>query len=154
MREWSERELELLARYYPEKGPSWEGWAKVLDNRSPRAVMCMAFNIGAKYRKPGSWSAEEDEVIRLHYPVKPKGWGGWRRLLPNRTRKQVCLRAWQLGVKSPKGEGWTDKDRKDLIQSVYGVSARTGHPFLGCVKELNNVVNREKRARQRAKEEE
>lgn len=150
--EWQEWETELLRRHYPKRGARWDGWEKLLPSRTPRSIGRKASELGVKSAR--YWTPEEDEALRLHYQTKPKGWEGWRKVLPNKTRRQMTERAWKLGIKSPRGGrlgGWTDEDRRDLVLSVRGVAERTGHPFIGCVKELNNIRLRQSEARRAAK---
>lgn len=135
--EWTQEEIDALREHYPEHGARWDEWRRILPGRTERTITKMASKHGIRYRR--WWTEEEDEVLRLHYPSKPKGWPGWKRLLPGKTRKQMNNRAALLGIKCPRGEGWTDAQRRDLVLSVNGVATRTGHTFLGCVKELNNL---------------
>lgn len=136
-RPWSQEELSRLSEHYPAHGATWDGWGRLLPERTEFAVSRMANKRGLRHGR--FWTAEEDAALRTHYPSKPKDWPGWRRVLPGKDRKQMARRAQALGIKSPRGEGWTPDQRRDLVLSVRGVAMRTGHPFLGCVKELNNL---------------
>ncbi len=142
-RTWTNEEVDVLREHYPEHGARWDGWGRLLPGRSEASITHAAERWGVRHRR--YWTEGEDEVLRTHYPSKPMGWPGWKRLLPGRTRKQVRNRAAMLGLKCPRGEGWTDAQRRDLILSVNGVATRTGHTFLGCVKELNNLRDRHER---------
>ena len=146
--EWQEWEIELLRRHYPKRGARWDGWETLLPSRTPCSIERKASALGV--RSARFWTSEEDRILRLYYETKPKGWGGWRKVLPNKTRRQVTERAGRLGIKSPRRGrlgGWTDEDRRDLVLSVRGVAERTGHPFTGCINELNNIRKRRDKAR-------
>ncbi len=143
-RPWSQEELSRLREHYPKHGASWGGWGRLLPGRTECAVRRMASKQGLRHGR--YWTAGEDAALRAHYPSKPKGWPGWGWLLPGKTRKQMNSRAALLGIKCPRGEGWTDAQRRDLVLSVRGVSMRTGHTFLGCVNELNNLRKRSDKA--------
>ena len=45
---WKRAEEDLLREYYPEYGPSWDGWAEVLPNRTKGAISSRATFIGIK----------------------------------------------------------------------------------------------------------
>lgn len=62
--EWTTRQDELLERYYPEHGPSWDGWERLLPGRTCRAIAKQASKIGVRclYRGPKSWTKAEDRV--------------------------------------------------------------------------------------------
>lgn len=148
---WQAWEDELVSRHYPKRGTAWEGWETLLPARTRNSIGRRAGELGVKSAR--FWTPEEDEVLRLYYPTKPKEWDGWRRVLPGKTRQQMTERAWKIGIKSPRGGrlgGWTDEDRRDLVLSVRGVAERTGHPFTGCIKELNNIRLRQDRKRKGA----
>lgn len=135
---WTADEVEVLEEHYRKHGAKWDGWDGLLPRRSQNAINKKASALGIVHER--YWTPEEDNVLRMHYESKTKSWKGWRELLPNKTRKQQKDRAQQLGLKSPHGKGsWTDGQRKRLILAVRSVSLETGHTFLGCVKELNNM---------------
>ena len=50
------------------------------------------------YGRGLSWTPEEDEAVRMHYPLHGPNWDGWAALLPGRTPKAVTQRASVLGV--------------------------------------------------------
>lgn len=138
---WSDGEVTELRRYYRKKGSRWEGWKTLLPRRSIHAIETKAYSLGLRHER--YWTPEQDEILRLYYENKNKYWDGWRRVLPGKTRKQMSDRAWHLGLKSPHAE-WTDDERRRLVLAVNSVSKETGHTFLGCVKELNNMRLRSK----------
>ena len=39
---WTAEEIAALKEHYPERGPSWEGWADLLQDRSTGAITAMA----------------------------------------------------------------------------------------------------------------
>lgn len=59
---WSMDEDELIRRWYPEKGPSWEKWAEMLPGRTYKAINVRAGRIGVRcdYRGPRTWTKSED----------------------------------------------------------------------------------------------
>lgn len=61
---WATWENELLHKWYPEFGPSWDRWAELLPNRTYKARVNQAAKIGAKYRYrgPKSWTKAEDRL--------------------------------------------------------------------------------------------
>ena len=62
--DWSEHEEYLIRKWYPEKGPSWDAWRKMLPNRTYRAIQQHANRLGVKciYRGPKSWTKSEDRT--------------------------------------------------------------------------------------------
>lgn len=44
------------------------------------------------------WTEDEDEAVKLHFPLHGSKWEGWKTLLPRRTDKAVSVRAHVLGV--------------------------------------------------------
>lgn len=59
---WTPEENEHIWKWYPEKGPKWEGWSKLLPLRSEKAIQQHASKIGVRciYRGPQSWRRSED----------------------------------------------------------------------------------------------
>lgn len=43
---WTDSEDELIRSAYPEHGPTWDGWAELLPNRSRRAIGLRASRLG------------------------------------------------------------------------------------------------------------
>lgn len=135
---WTAGEVAVLKEHYRKHGAFWEEWDRLLPNRTRNAINKKASALGIAHER--YWTPEEDAVLEMHYENKPGSWKGWRELLPHKTRKQQKDRAQQLGLISPHGKGgWNDHQRKRLILAVRSVSLETGHTFLGCVKELNNM---------------
>lgn len=62
--DWTTRQEGLLERYYPEKGPSWEGWAELMPGRTRQAISQHAHKMGLRclYRGPKSWTKAEDRL--------------------------------------------------------------------------------------------
>ena len=44
------------------------------------------------------WTPEEDEALRLHYPLHGPDWEAWKVILPGRTDKAISQRASVLSV--------------------------------------------------------
>lgn len=62
--DWTTRDEQLIERHYPEHGPSWDGWEKLLPNRTPNAISNRAYRLGVRclYRGPKSWTKAEDRM--------------------------------------------------------------------------------------------
>jgi hypothetical protein len=52
-RKWTEEEDELIRLYYPEHGPSWSGWAKLMPERdaSKDSIAHRANHLGIKRKR-------------------------------------------------------------------------------------------------------
>lgn len=44
------------------------------------------------------WTEDEDEFIRLNYPLNGPYWDGWDKVLLGRSPKAISMRAMRLGV--------------------------------------------------------
>jgi hypothetical protein len=62
--------------------------------RPPEALRSRAFYLNLRMRK--TWSLEEDEILRAHYPRTPVPVFAW--LLPGRTDRNIYHRAGVLGI--------------------------------------------------------
>lgn len=62
--DWTTGEEDALRRYYPEHGPSWDGWGKMLPRRSRNSISQHACKLGVKclYRGPKSWTKAQDRM--------------------------------------------------------------------------------------------
>lgn len=45
-----------------------------------------------------AWSREDDDALRLHYPLYGPSWDGWEEVLPGRTTSAISSRAKLLGI--------------------------------------------------------
>lgn len=45
---WSAAEDAMLVAHYPERGPSWRGWADLLPGRSKKSIITRAGRLGVK----------------------------------------------------------------------------------------------------------
>lgn len=69
--------------------------------------------MGAKYRGPfKEWGEGELALVREHYPQRGSRWGGWARLLPDRSPSAISHKASDLGLKHQKS--WTDTEEAVL----------------------------------------
>lgn len=61
---WSQDEDDLIRKWYPEEGPAWSEWGRLLPLRSYRAIQQRASKIGVGciYRGPRSWRKSEDRA--------------------------------------------------------------------------------------------
>ena len=109
---WSEEQLGILRREYPKVA----GRCTVLIGRSRAQVRRKAGMLGIKFVgqgfREGQWTAEEDEIIRQHYPRG--GTAACLPFLPTRSKSAARDRAHHLGVKCPRENIpciWTDEER-------------------------------------------
>ena len=91
---WTAEEIAVLREHYPTGGS--EAVAKLLPNRSRKAIKMHALVIGVGAKKAGPWTAEHDEVIRQHYAARGSAFVAE---MVGRTVLAVRYRARQLGVK-------------------------------------------------------
>lgn len=105
-RKWSEREVDIIKRYYPTEG---RAVAKRLPGRSEQAVSTEAQKLGARF--VGIWTGEQDAIIKEKYPTQ----GSDIPELSQYTRRQICSRAALLGVSR---EYWS-KAEDDILVEKY-----------------------------------
>lgn len=134
---WTEEDLKYLKENYPTNKTS--DVAQHL-NRSEHAVRLKAEELGIRKQKkiPKSyhkstkvrtWTPEEEEYLRKHYPTEDVALIA-KRL--NRTPLSVYGKANYLGIK--RGSFWTDKE-VDILKFLY-LETRTS------VKEIARILNR------------
>ena len=87
------------------------------------------------------WTAEEDALVREHYPSHGATWEGWRELLPNRSLNAIRVHANGLGtlaskdviaannaraVESSTRHSWTEAEIAELATwyPLHGMSWR------------------------------
>lgn len=99
-RPWSKEETEALRLYYPEHGPSWDGWEELLPGRTQGSIRTRAGLLGLTASRSSTWTKEEEELLREHYPYQGPSWEKWGHLLPGRTRGQITKAANALGLKA------------------------------------------------------
>lgn len=87
---WTADEDELLRELYPEHGPSWDGWRRVLPTRSRWAVKSRAKKLGL--RANATWTAEEEELLRELYPKRAYRGRQWLEVFPGTTWAQSTRR--------------------------------------------------------------
>lgn len=68
--EWSADELLALVDQYPRHGFDWEGWRRLLPNRSKRSVMAMASSLGIRHGSKIPKAMEESDSCKLLRMVK------------------------------------------------------------------------------------
>lgn len=49
--DWTEGEIAVLMAHYVSKGPGWEGWARLLPNRTYDAIHTKASSLGISYER-------------------------------------------------------------------------------------------------------
>lgn len=70
---WTKEDVALLELYYPEHGPSWDGWTELLPNRSVNAITSMArsFGIRKATKKPKPSPDLAHRVVRFELRPDP-----------------------------------------------------------------------------------
>jgi hypothetical protein len=102
---WSVADILLLTQWYPRRGS--KGLAKMLG-RSERAINHKAFHMGLKCNltpkqyngRKNRWTQEELNILHKNYPL-----GGivtCIKLLPNRTKNAIWVKAIKEGLSSPR----------------------------------------------------
>lgn len=95
---WTTEEDNILKENY-EQG-KWDVIFSALPNRSHSAIVHRANRLGLsqdRQWKKRSWTEEEEEILREHYPNKPQQ--DLMKLLPNRSWGEITLRASRLHLK-------------------------------------------------------
>lgn len=126
---WTPNEDELLREHYPEHGPSWDGWRRVLPTRSRRAVQTRAKKLGIKVQT--GWTAEEEELLRELYPKRAYRGRQWLEVFPGHTVDSIYKKAQHMGLQSPgRGQEWSQEwpkpVRDDLRQGVSQLAKELG----------------------------
>lgn len=87
---------------------------------------------------PPRWTAREDQLIAENIE-RTASWGGWRKLLPGRTRGAIEMRL----VKVRRGEAsekpWTDAQRRSLLGHAAAMARDSGHTVAECAAELERL---------------
>lgn len=62
--DWDDEKDAVVKTYYPEHGPAWDGWERLIPGVSEKAVAMRAGRLGVKckYRGPKSWTKAQDRV--------------------------------------------------------------------------------------------
>lgn len=122
---WMPDEDELLRDLYPEHGPSWDGWMRVLPTRSRRAVVTRANKLGM--RAQTGWTAEEEELLRKLYTKRAYRGRQWLEVFPGHTLGSIYKKAQHMGLRSPvRGQEWPRAVRDDLRQGVSQLADELG----------------------------
>lgn len=117
--EWSDDELSVLDKYYPQIG---QKVAEMLPRRTVTACQKKAVQRGLSYRPEKvsrsrtvcRWSAEELDILRKNYP---KMRAETYRLLPNRTKMACMKMAASLGLESTNNHWSTEED--NILRQNY-----------------------------------
>lgn len=144
---WTPDEDDILRELYPEHGPSWDGWMKVLPTRSRRAVMTRANRLGM--RANAKWTAEEEELLRELYPKSVYRGRQWLEVFPGHELGSIYKRAQRMGLRSPgRGQAWPKPVRADLRRGVSKLAEELGvseSDVSRRVRELMHVFDKEQR---------
>lgn len=101
---YTPQERQILLKHYSSEGP--KGCLAMMPGRTYQGIVTFANSLGLKVtpgmrRKPQSiWSAEEDAIVREHYPLG--GSIACIPLLPNKHRGQIHSRGNILGLRAPR----------------------------------------------------
>ena len=121
--DWSEKEKDILKKYYPTIGIKCK---KYLNRRSEKSIIIEAGRLGLSQKRI-DWSEEEIELLKKHYPhigtkVQNK--------LKDKSIPSIRNKAMQLGIKYL-GNIWSEND-DEILKKYY--------PIIGCEckKYLNN----------------
>lgn len=74
-----------------------------------------------------AWTDEEREALRRHYPKHRSGkWGGWKRVLPNRSPTSIMRQAVKLGLTKKKrtNRPWSDEETAELLRFAIDFTRR------------------------------
>lgn len=144
---WTPDEDELLRELYPEHGPSWDGWRRVLPTRSRHAVKSRVKILGVKTQN--RWTIEDDELLRELYPKRACRGRQWLEVFPGHTVGSIYKRARRLGLQSPgRGQEWPKPVRDDLRKGVSQLADELGvseSDVSRRVRELMHVFDKEQR---------
>lgn len=146
---WTKKEIRILKKYYPHKGKriDWKLITSLLPNRTKSSIMkrVSVLGISNKYRKlkiekaqievrkssetkKGSvWTNQEEQILKDNYSQKGKvNWKTLQKLLPNRTKASISMRASELKV-TQKHRTWKQQKkvdgRKNRIVPRYQIEA-------------------------------
>lgn len=122
---WTPEEDDLLRKHYPAHGPSWDGWKKLLPNRTNWSVENRASKLGL--RAPGRWTPEEEELLRELYPKRAYRGRQWLEVFPRHTMCSVYKKAQNMGLQSSgRRQEWPRAVRDDLKQGVSQLAEELG----------------------------
>lgn len=144
---WTPDEDELLRELYPEHGPSWDGWRRVIPTRSRRAVQTRAKKLGIKVQT--GWTAEEEELLRELYPKSAYRGRQWLEVFPGHELSAIYKKAQHMGLRSPgRGQAWPKPVRADLRRGVSQLAKELGvseNDVSRRVRKLMYVFDKEQR---------
>lgn len=134
--EWTERETELLVKYYPDMdtetlvltflpGKTAKQAARKAGRMGLRKSPAYIRAANAGPRK-NAWTQAEDDVLRANYGAL--GPAGVQDMLPRRTYQAVQARACQLKLTTPRGKDTTDKKGNGSMTNKTAANA-PGYEF-------------------------
>lgn len=149
---YTDKEREIVARFYPKHGPSWEGWANLLPGRNTRSITKAASRLGIHPQR-AMWTEAEDAKLQAHYPEHGPRWDGWPDILPGRDENAISRRASRLGIrKRPKARPcvsrsgsagkWSREQDEYLLHQLAAIARRTGHNAYEVVERMNELQGR------------
>ena len=122
-KKWTDEEIELLKKYYPELG---QDCIKYLPNRTTSSIISKASDLKIKYDNNPKWTDKEVELLKKYYPEM--GINCFK-YLPKKDKTSISNKAKILKIRYNNDQKWTDKEI-ELLKKYY--------PEMGsnCVKYL------------------
>lgn len=138
---WTPEEDAILEEHWEEHGVKWDGWKKLLPDRSPTKIRNRAAALGIRASTRATWSEKDDDLLRKFVPEKGLDPVFWKKKIPNRTFSAITNRVYRLGlsVKSRSAQ-WDDVERDILAEHTYSAAEETGHSVSECFGELGRMM--------------
>lgn len=136
---WSTEEEALLREFYPEHGPSWQGWEGILPGRGKRAISRKASTMGVlKTTRNNQWTSEELRILADNYAGRGYMWDGWKELLPNRKPTAIRNKAGDLGllVKKVGSSKLSEGQQRFVLKGILAMADAIGTSPLAVSEEV------------------
>ena len=137
--EWTNEEIELVKKYYIEKGYTWLH-DNCLPNRSLQSIKSKAMQLNLNQTSYDYWTEEEDNILRKYYNIKGIDWIVENNILEKRTKMSIYRRVRILGLKS--SIFWTDEEIEILKNNYHIKSSTQIQKELLPHKNLNSIRNK------------
>ena len=165
-RGWSAEEEQALRDNFPAHIKTWDGWAKVLPNRTWPAITKRANTLGLHHDASASlhtpWSEAEDAALEALWPHHRGSWEGWKAILPGRSYTAICSRG-PLVMERKRTEDeceaveelkryqadWTTEQTRELLQGLAAIARATGHTPAEVLQKGCELCRRAERERER-----
>ena len=113
---WLEEEIEIVKKYYHEKGAVWIS-KNILLNRTAGAIGLVASRLGLTEKN--IWSEEEIELVKKYYIEKGYTWLH-DNCLPNRSLQSIKSKAMQLNLNQTSYDYWTEEE-DNILRKYYNI---------------------------------